>query len=215
MIRRGQGALEYLMTYGWAILVVMVVGITMWHLGMFNMGSAIPPTSTGFSVMKPLLPTCKMADDVFGYPVAENGFSCQFVNNAPLDVRFKDVNVKVNDVYCSNSFISDSPRRLPGTWFLWVQNNPYSVVFSFEDDGINCYCNPGCIPLNCQQYMYVGVSKSKQFTVGTEEAFAGTNPCSSIAFGEIHTIGITMTYDINIGGIWVTKKDSGTIRLSA
>ena len=35
---RGQGAMEYLMTYGWAILVVMIVGIVMWQLGIFNMG---------------------------------------------------------------------------------------------------------------------------------------------------------------------------------
>jgi hypothetical protein len=52
--RRGQAAMEYLMTYGWAILVVMVVGIAMWQLGIFNMGSATL-TSTGFAKLKPQL----------------------------------------------------------------------------------------------------------------------------------------------------------------
>ena len=52
--RKGQGAMEYLMTYGWAILVVMVVGIVMWQLGIFNMGSATL-TSTGFAKIKPQL----------------------------------------------------------------------------------------------------------------------------------------------------------------
>jgi hypothetical protein len=52
--RRGQGAMEYLMTYGWAILVVMIVGIVMWQLGIFNMGSTAL-TSSGFSKIKPQL----------------------------------------------------------------------------------------------------------------------------------------------------------------
>ncbi|MBD3415587.1 MAG: hypothetical protein GF416_00435 [Candidatus Altiarchaeales archaeon] len=52
--RRGQGAMEYLMTYGWAILVVMVVGIAMWRLGIFNMGGTTV-TSTGFAKIKPQL----------------------------------------------------------------------------------------------------------------------------------------------------------------
>jgi hypothetical protein len=34
--RKGQGAMEYLMTYGWAILVVMIVGITLWQMGVFS-----------------------------------------------------------------------------------------------------------------------------------------------------------------------------------
>jgi hypothetical protein len=44
--------MEYLMTYGWAILVVMIVGIVMWQLGIFNLGqNAI--TTTGFGKIKP------------------------------------------------------------------------------------------------------------------------------------------------------------------
>ncbi|MFC2154461.1 hypothetical protein ACFLRC_03140 [Candidatus Altiarchaeota archaeon] len=52
--RKGQGAMEYLMTYGWAILVVMIVGIVMWQLGIFNMGSTAV-TASGFSRLKPQL----------------------------------------------------------------------------------------------------------------------------------------------------------------
>jgi len=51
---KGQGAMEYLMTYGWAILVVMVVGIAMWQLGIFNMGGTTV-TATGFAKIKPQL----------------------------------------------------------------------------------------------------------------------------------------------------------------
>ncbi len=33
---RGQGALEYLMTYGWAILIIVIIGGALYSLGVFN-----------------------------------------------------------------------------------------------------------------------------------------------------------------------------------
>jgi hypothetical protein len=53
--KRGQGAMEYLMTYSWAILVVLAVGIVMWKLGVLNLGGTITTTSTGFPRIKPQL----------------------------------------------------------------------------------------------------------------------------------------------------------------
>ena len=34
---RSQGALEYLMNYGWAIIVVMIVGGSMWQMGIISL----------------------------------------------------------------------------------------------------------------------------------------------------------------------------------
>jgi len=72
--KKAQGAMEYLMTYGWAILVVMIVGIVMWQLGIFSMGGATPTTSTGFNKIKPLLTLAKM--DTIG------NFDITFTNGA-------------------------------------------------------------------------------------------------------------------------------------
>ena len=33
---RGQSALEYLVTYGWAILAIVIVAAVLWYLGIFN-----------------------------------------------------------------------------------------------------------------------------------------------------------------------------------
>ncbi len=41
-LKRGQGALEYLMTYGWAILIIVIIGGALYALGVFN-----PSTWTG------------------------------------------------------------------------------------------------------------------------------------------------------------------------
>ena len=36
--KRGQSALEYLVTYGWAILAIVVVAAVLWYFGVFNPG---------------------------------------------------------------------------------------------------------------------------------------------------------------------------------
>ncbi|OYT53287.1 MAG: hypothetical protein B6U72_06410 [Candidatus Altiarchaeales archaeon ex4484_2] len=53
MDSKGQGAMEYLMTYGWAIMVVMIVGVVLWQMGIFKMGSGGSGMS-GFGAVKPL-----------------------------------------------------------------------------------------------------------------------------------------------------------------
>ncbi|HEX08317.1 MAG TPA: hypothetical protein ENG38_00725 [Thermoplasmatales archaeon] len=53
--KKGQGAMEYLMTYGWAIMVVMIVGVVLWQMGVFNLGGS-RTTATGFEKIKPLNP---------------------------------------------------------------------------------------------------------------------------------------------------------------
>ena len=70
--RKGQGAMEYLMTYGWAILVVMIVGIVMWQLGIFNINQG-STTSTGFSKIKPQLAAMGVKQTGFPNTLFTNG----------------------------------------------------------------------------------------------------------------------------------------------
>jgi len=85
--KRGQGAMEYLMTYGWAILVVMIVGVVLWQLGIFN-----PPASTTvtkFVKIRPLNPGQieQKAD------ATNDGLSVVFVNLAGDTVHIKNIDV--------------------------------------------------------------------------------------------------------------------------
>jgi hypothetical protein len=41
------------MTYGWAILVILVIGVALWQMGVFNPAST-PPGCSGFSQLMPL-----------------------------------------------------------------------------------------------------------------------------------------------------------------
>ena len=47
---KGQGALEYLMTYGWAILIIVIIGGSLFALGVFNPSSwSSNKRATGFT----------------------------------------------------------------------------------------------------------------------------------------------------------------------
>ncbi len=35
-MKKGQSALEYLVTYGWAILIIVVIAAILWYFGVFN-----------------------------------------------------------------------------------------------------------------------------------------------------------------------------------
>ena len=47
--KQAQSALEYMMTYGWAILIIVIVAVILYSMGIFNPSSSLTATSTGFS----------------------------------------------------------------------------------------------------------------------------------------------------------------------
>ncbi len=47
--KKAQSALEYMMTYGWAILIIVIVAVILYSMGIFNPSSSISATVTGFS----------------------------------------------------------------------------------------------------------------------------------------------------------------------
>ncbi len=51
--RSGQAAMEYMSTYGWALIVVTIAGIVFWQMGLFDIESRITPGFSGFSVLVP------------------------------------------------------------------------------------------------------------------------------------------------------------------
>jgi len=49
-MKKGQSALEYLVTYGWAILAIVIIAAVMWYFGIFNPQSfAGSKQCTGFT----------------------------------------------------------------------------------------------------------------------------------------------------------------------
>lgn len=54
MKEKAQTSLEFLMTYGWAILIVLIIVVVAWQWGFFNPGGAVKEGSSGFWGVKPL-----------------------------------------------------------------------------------------------------------------------------------------------------------------
>jgi hypothetical protein len=135
---RGQGAMEYLMTYGWAILVIMMVGAAMWRLGVFSISASVPPTSTGFDAVKPILAACAryktdcpnlMGSGEFIY----GGFYCQFVNMAGSQIRL--TGLRVRDM----AYSTDTTHNCGYAGYVWAQKQQCNVHF-----GDCTYCPGWC-----------------------------------------------------------------------
>ena len=55
---KGQSALEYMMTYGWAILIIVIVAVILYSMGIFNPRASVTATSSGFSPFTPSATIC-------------------------------------------------------------------------------------------------------------------------------------------------------------
>ena len=64
--KRSQSALEYMMTYGWAILIIVIVAVILYSRGIFNPSSSITFTSSGFS---PFTVSSSLCNNI-GYKIA-------------------------------------------------------------------------------------------------------------------------------------------------
>ena len=73
---KSQSALEYMMTYGWAILVIVIVAAVLYSLGIFSPSSSPSTTVTGFANLGTVNAVClggtsftiSMGDST-GYPI--------------------------------------------------------------------------------------------------------------------------------------------------
>ena len=58
MRTKSQSALEYMMTYGWAILIIVIVAAVLYSLGIFSPSSSISATVTGFAGLGTVSASC-------------------------------------------------------------------------------------------------------------------------------------------------------------
>ncbi len=54
MKKKAQTSLEFLMTYGWAILIVLVIVVVAWQWGFFNPRGVVKPGYSGFWGVEPV-----------------------------------------------------------------------------------------------------------------------------------------------------------------
>jgi hypothetical protein len=218
MKNRGQGAMEYLMTYGWAILVVMVVGVAMWRLGVFNIGTSTPPTANGFEMVKPVLATCEvkhaawLCNPPWNNNWCYNGFTCQFFNLEGGAIILTNMDMRINDQTCNYEIIDTNPSYTqPSSSYLYkscVGGCPATVLPT---------CQAGN-PSSCATTQQLRIPRDSQFTaniIGFDPATGGgVGPCVNIIPGAAYNVKISITYQVNLAGIITTKTSTGVIRLT-
>jgi hypothetical protein len=72
-MKKAQSAMEYLMTYGWAILIVIIVAAALFALGVFNPATYTQSTATGFT----------------GFQIPSGGW--QFTSGGVLTLQLKNM----------------------------------------------------------------------------------------------------------------------------
>ncbi|MCX6715464.1 MAG: hypothetical protein NT077_00410, partial [Candidatus Taylorbacteria bacterium] len=127
MNNRGQGAMEYLMTYGWAILVVMIVGVVLWQLGVFNVGQG-NLVVTGFVKMQPLTPSLAYRN---------KAFTGSFTNALGTTIKLSSVTITetISNTVCPAGSLSVSPNNLSANSSLFP---------SVKAGGTFTLTNPSC-----------------------------------------------------------------------
>jgi len=176
--------MEYLMTYGWAILAVMVVGLILWQLGIFNLDPE-SASASGFIVLKPMLASCQMRNGVRN---GFNGFVCTLANNVGTPIRVTGLDYKVDGAACQYQevvVITPSGERTIGS----------SGGTLTSSDGV------------------FDIPYDTPFQVVVTSAPAGTGPCAHVE-QQSYEVTITIDYEAHIGGIPTTKSDYGKVVIS-
>ncbi|MCX6774303.1 MAG: hypothetical protein NTY68_04905 [Candidatus Micrarchaeota archaeon] len=83
--RKGQAALDFMMTYGWAIVLVVIIAIALFAMGIFDPSNFMGSKAAGFAGVT-----------VTGWSMDNTGaFSIRVVNNVGNPVRLDSINVTI------------------------------------------------------------------------------------------------------------------------
>ncbi len=101
--KRSQSALEYMMTYGWAILIIVIVAVILYSMGIFNPAASISSAVTGFSglgsVTAQVIPNSGLVlilGNSIGYNIK--------ITNITISLNGKTSNITPNSIISVSSF---------------------------------------------------------------------------------------------------------------
>ncbi len=133
-MQRSQSALEYMMTYGWAILIIVIVAGVLYSFGVFNPSSSASATITGFSGLGSVQATCQNS----------NGLVILLGNNLGKTIEILQANATTGGKTIKVNFsVTIPPDQSTSLFFQGVcpssQGNRYSASLSIM------YSEPGSV----------------------------------------------------------------------
>ncbi len=103
MKRKAQAAMEYLMTYGWAILIVIIVAAALYALGVFNPATWTGSRATGFTNIGAPASGAWQATDTMG---AVGNFQVVLQNNLPYRINMTSATaVTIGTTACTDEAV--------------------------------------------------------------------------------------------------------------
>ncbi len=140
LTHKSQSALEYMMTYGWAILVIVIVAAVLYSLGIFSPASSLSSTVTGFSNLGSVTGECTAngilrisLGDSTGYPINITG------------VTAKSSTGQVS-TFKPNSTVDPNPIILPASNYIFSVPNVCPAAGSSYSLAVTVnYTEPGQI----------------------------------------------------------------------
>ncbi|MFH1722093.1 MAG: hypothetical protein ABH950_05760 [Candidatus Altiarchaeota archaeon] len=106
----GQAAMEFLLNYGWAIMVVLMVGVVLWDLGFFNISAEVY-TMKGFAPIKPQLNTVTV-----NYLTDFYEFRGTFLNTLGTTIEITMADVNFPGGGCTNVWVEYGDFNQPMNW---------------------------------------------------------------------------------------------------
>jgi len=148
-MRKGQGALEYLMTYGWALLIIVVVGAALYGLGVLNPGTYAKAACSGFTYFNHR-----------DHKMTTDGNFSMWLNNGAYTADFTNISIRKSGGLWSNGDARGgvsglenatgpdaniAPNSIHTVWiyepmFGGQENGPYSYEIRIKfltDDGVS------------------------------------------------------------------------------
>jgi hypothetical protein len=113
---KGQSALEFLLTYGWAILLVLILTVLLWQQGLFNLGGRVQPGSAGFWGVVPYEDFRYTKDGLLTLPLS---------NRVSGQVTIRNISATVDEK--SHTDTTPSITMSPGDIKVW--NSPSSAGY--------------------------------------------------------------------------------------
>ena len=133
--KKGQSALEYLMTYGWAILIIIIVGGVLYYYGVFSPSKLVGESKVGFS---------KVQVDTWAVDATNDDIKFIFENRAGKQINITNVNVGgtstpaailMNSGSKSTGFETvDCPSINSGDAYKW----DITITYCMPELDINC-----------------------------------------------------------------------------
>jgi hypothetical protein len=138
-MNRGQGAFEYLMSYGWAVLVVVVLGIVLYNLGAFSPSSS--PVASGFSVIQPKSwsassSTTNASGTIYNVSIFNSGGKDLIVNASLLNITRTGCTASVSNVNVTDDsgivLAGSFNNGIGGGTFTWGAGNLVKIgIYQF------------------------------------------------------------------------------------